>query len=160
MAKKQTKYDIKSLPFPIRPGDQAYFVLDDKSIEADKATSVGINEDGKLLIICGQDEYEIGVEDRAFLSEDDAEQYGEIDYSDMDLPYYPGTNFYYCDHDGFMNRWEIFEEYYTYVYFDINGEVRVGDGDSECTVIGKNVDPCFDTPRKAQAYVRSRLRED
>lgn len=171
MAKKQIKYDIKNLPFPIRPGDQVYFVLEDGSIEADKATSVGINEDGRILIMCGQDEYEVGVKDGAFLSEEDAEKYvenpdaisedyGEIDYSDMDLPYYPGTDFYYCDYDGFMNRWEIFEEHYTYVYFDMNGEVRVGDGDSECTVIGKNVDPCFDTPRKAQAYVRSRMRED
>ena len=54
-----------------------------------------------------------------------------------------------------MGRWEIFEEYYTYVYFDKNWDVRVGDGDSECTVMGRQVDPCFETLRKAQAYVRS-----
>ena len=166
MAKKITKYDIKKLPFPVRPGDTVYFVLDDKKIVEDKATAVGINEDCKLLIRCGDDEYEIGILDRVFLNREDAEKfaddsdsieddYGEVEYKGLNLPYYPGTDFYYCDYDGFMGRWEIFEEYYTYVFFDMNGEVSVGDGDSECTMIGKHVDPCFDTPRKARAYVRS-----
>ena len=166
MAKK--KYDVKKLPFPVRPGETVYFVLDDNTIEPDIATSVGINEDGRLLVACDRLEYEIGIGDRVFTSSEDAERfihdpasipadYGIVDYKKMDLPYYPGTTFYYCDHDGFSERWEIFEEYYTYVYFDIGGEIRVGDGDSECTVAGKNVDPCFDTPRKARAYVRTHV---
>ena len=174
MAKKAQHYNIKKLPFHIKPGDRVYFVLDDGRIESDIATAVGINEDGRLLIRCGKggiegfEEYEIGTEDRAFIAARDAEQfisdpssiaddYGEMEYKDLDLPYYPGTDFYYCDYDGFMGRWEIFEEYYTQVFFDINGEVSVGDGESECTVIGKRIDPCFDTPRKARAYVRSQM---
>ena len=168
MDKKINKYDIKKLPFPIRPGDTVFFVLDNNAIEEDKVTAVGINEDCKLMVRCGNDEYEIGNLDRVFLSRDDAERYleepddipddyGEIEYKDLDLPYYPGTDFYYCDCDGFTRRWEIYEEYYTYVWFDIDGEVSVGDGESECTMIGKDVDPCFDTLRKARAYVRSQV---
>ncbi len=160
------KYNVKNFPLPIHPGDRVYFVLDDDTIEVDAAASVGINEEGTLLVVCDQCEYEVGTEDRLFLSEEDARRYlvdpGSIpddygiieDYRSLDLPYYPGTTFYYCDADWLDNRWEVFEEYYTYVYFDADGSVRVGDGESECTVIGKEVDPCFDTLRKAQAYIR------
>ena len=157
-------YDIKKLPLPIRPGDTVYFVLEDGSIEADTAEAVGINEDGVLLVNCEDGEYEVGTEDRLFLSREDAEafingtefdeDYGVVDYDDLDLPYKPGTTFFYCDYNCFDRRWEIFEEYYTYVMFTKDGEVNVGDGDSECTVIGKHVDACFDTLRKAQAYIR------
>ena len=39
--------------------------------------------------------------------EEDGEEieddYGEIEYKDLELPYYPGTDFYYCDYDG---SWE------------------------------------------------------
>lgn len=163
MAKK--KYDIKKLPFPIRPGETVYFVLDGNRIEPDIATSVGIDEDGKLLVVCGQLEYEIGYDDKVFILSKDAEKfmndpasisddYGVVDYKELTLPYYPGTTFYYCNYDG-LGQWEIFEEYYTYVYFDLGGEIRVGDGDSECTVAGENVDPCFDTLRKAQSYIQA-----
>ena len=160
-------YNIKTLPFPIHPGDKVYFILDDNTIDSDTATSVGINEEGRLLIMCDRCEYEVGTEDRLFLSEEDAhsflndpssfsEDYGIVkDYRKLSLPYYPGTTFYYCDYDYFDGRWEIFEEYYTYVYFDADGSVKVGDGDSECTVIGKVVDPCFESLRKAKAYVRN-----
>ena len=40
MAKKAQRYNIKKLPFPIRPGDRVYFVLDDGRIESDIATAV------------------------------------------------------------------------------------------------------------------------
>ena len=114
MAKKVTKYDIRKLPFSIKPGDTVFFVLDDSRIEEAKANAVGINEDCKLLIRCDNDEYEIGSLDRVFISYEDAEKfaedpdsieddYGEIEYKDLELPYYPGTDFYYCDYDG---SWE------------------------------------------------------
>ena len=160
------KYNVKNIPLPIRPGDKVYFILDDDTVEEDTATSVGINEDGRLLVMCDGSEYEVGTEDRLFLSETDAHRYLEDpssitvdygiieDYRSLDLPYYPGTTFFYCDPDWLDGRWEVFEEYYTYVFFDADGSVRVGDEDSECTVIGKEVDPCFDTLRKAQAYMR------
>ena len=71
MAKKITKYDIKKLPLPVRPGDTVYFVLDDNKIEENKATAVGINEDCKILIRCGNEDYEIGNLDRVFLTRED-----------------------------------------------------------------------------------------
>ena len=160
------KYNVKDLPLPIHPGDKVYFIVDDDTLEPDTAASVGINEEGRLLVMCDRSEYEVGTYDRLFLSEEDAhryledpesftEDYGTIpDYRKLSLPYYPGTTFYYCDADWLDHRWEVFEEYYTYVYFDADGSVRVGDEESECTVIGKDIDPCFDTLRKAQAYVR------
>ena len=164
-AKKPKTYDIRKLPLPIRPGDTVFFVLDDGTVEADTADSVGINEEGVLLVSCDDREYEVGTEDRLFLSRKDAEEfisgmefdedYGIVDYNDLDLPYKPGTTFYYCEYDWFdKHGWEVFEEYYTYVMFTKDGDVKVGDGDSECTVIGKHVDACFDTLRKAQAYIR------
>jgi len=161
------KYNVKNLPLPIHPGDKVFFILDDNTIVPDIAISVGINEEGRLLIMCDQSEYEVGTYDRLFLSQEDAhrylekpsffaEDYGVVeDYRKLSLPYYPGTTFYFCDYDGFDGRWEIFEEYYTYVYFDADGTVRVGDGESECTVIGKEVDPCFESLPKARAYVRN-----
>lgn len=160
------KYNVKDLPFPIHPCDKVYLILDDNTVEVNTATSVGINEEGRLLIVCDGSEYEIGIEYQVFLTEKDAysylenpdsfsEDYGVIeDYRSLELPYYPGTTFFYCDSNWLDHRWEVFEEYYTYVFFDADGSVRVGDGDSECTVIGKEVDPCFDTLRKARAYVR------
>ncbi len=92
--KNKGKYDVRKLPLPIRPGDSIYFVFDDGTIESDIATSVGIDEDGRLLVLCGRTDYEIGTEDRAFLSLDDAEKYvddpslipdgyGEIDYKEV-----------------------------------------------------------------------------
>ena len=167
MANKMKKVDIRKLPFPIRPGDPVFFVLEDEpTIEEDVIESVGIDEEGRLFVICDSREYEVGNLDRVFMTHEDAERYvanpqsipddyGIIEYSDLDLPYYPGTVFYYCDYDGMMARWDIFEEYYTQVFFDILGNVDVGDGESECRVIGQNLDPCFETLREARAFVRS-----
>ncbi|MBQ9008795.1 MAG: hypothetical protein IJ088_05625 [Clostridia bacterium] len=139
---------------------------DEHPIEEVEATSVGINEEGRLLIECDRQEYEIGKEDAVFLSREDAERYvadpdsipddyGIVKYRKSDLPYHPGMYFYYCDYDGFGRKWDIFEEYYTEVRFDKDGSIRVGDGESECTVAGERVDPCFETLREARAYVKS-----
>jgi hypothetical protein len=161
------KYNVKNLPLPIHPGDTVYFVVDDQTIKPDTAESVGIDEDGRLLVYCDGLDYEIGNEDFAFLTEEDArryienpssipDSYGTIpDYRKLDLPYYPGTDFYYCEKSFPDWRWEIYEEYYTYVLFDADGSVRVGDEDSECTVMGDDVDPCFDSLRKAKAYIKN-----
>ncbi|MCR5012116.1 MAG: hypothetical protein K6A72_07210 [Lachnospiraceae bacterium] len=163
-SKKQEKYDLKKLPLPIRPGDPVYLVLDDDSIEAITAKNVGIDEEGIVLVECEYGEYEIGIEDRLFFTREDAEdfingtlpdEYGIVEYENLNLPYKPGTLFYYCYYDCFDYRWEIYEEYYTYVMFTGDGEVKVGDGESECTMIGIEVDSCFDTLRKARAYVRA-----
>lgn len=164
---KAKQYDVKKLPLPIRPMDSVYFIYDDGTVKPETAASVGINEDGCILVICDKNEYEIGIEDCVFLSEEDAkrflededsfpEDYGIIpDYRVLNLPYYPGTTFYFCDYNALDRRWEVFEEFYTYVLFDADGTVRVGDGESECNVMGKVVDPCFDSTRKARAYIRN-----
>lgn len=166
MAVKKTKtYDIKKLPLPIHPGDAVFFVLEDGDIEEDVAAAVGINEEGVIMIVCDDGEYEVGTEDQLFLSRADAEafingsefdeNYGVVDYDELDLPYKPGTTFYYCEYNWFdRHGWEVFEEHYTYVLFTKDGDVKVGDGESECTVIGKHVDACFNSLRKAQAYIR------
>ena len=159
------RYDLSKLPLPIRPGDAVFFVIvDTDEIQEDVATSVGINEDGRILIVADGEEYEMGDLDQVFYTRDDAEQfragtfedYDEIDYKKLNLPYYPGTTFYYCDYDPF-DGWEIFEEYYTYVIFDGDGSVRCGDGDSECTLMGSGIDPCFITLREARKYVREQI---
>ena len=159
------KYDIKKLPLPIRPGDKVFFVIvDTDEIEEDVVSSVGINEEGRILIIVDNEEYEMGDLDQVFYTREEAkkfiagefEDYENIDYKKLELPYYPGTQFYYCDYDPF-DGWEIFDEYYTYVMFDGDGTVRSGDEESECTLIGSEVDPCFKTLREARKYVREKM---
>jgi len=158
-------YDISELPLQIHPGDNVFFVIvDTDEIQEDMAASVGINVDGRILIIVDGEEYEMGTYDQVFYTREDAEQfiagtledYEEVDYEKLELPYYPGTTFYYCDYDPF-DGWEIFEEYYTYVMFDGDGTVRCGDGDSECTLMGSEIDPCFKTLREARKYVREQI---
>ena len=131
-AKKPKTYDIKKLPLPVRPGDLVYFVLDDSSIKEGVADAVGINNDGVILVNCDDVEYEVGKEGRVFFLRKDAEDffngslsddYGIVDYEGLDLPYKPGTTFYYCEYDWFDRRWETFEEYFTYVMFTRDGDV-------------------------------------
>ena len=160
-------YDVKKLPLPIHPGERVYFICEDGTVKSQTAASVGINEEGRILVICNESDYEIGPEDCVFFSAEDArrfaedessisEDYGIIsDYRALDLPFYPETTFYYCEFNGWDRRWEIFEEFYTYVLFDVDGTVRVGDEESECKVMGKETDPCFDSLRKAKAYIRN-----
>ena len=71
------KYNVKDLPLPIHPGDKVYFIVDDDTLEPDTAASVGINEEGRLLVMCDRSEYEVGTYDRLFLSEEDAHRYLE-----------------------------------------------------------------------------------
>lgn len=61
--KKTKTYDIKKLPLPIHPGDAVFFVLEDGDIEEDVAAAVGINEEGVIMIVCDDGEYEVGTED-------------------------------------------------------------------------------------------------
>jgi hypothetical protein len=164
------KYRVSTLPLPIRPKGVVFFVVEEKSLDSGVVESVGINEEGQLLVVCDGQEYEVGIKDRVFLTREDAQQYLEDpsgfpedygvvqDYGSLKLPYYPGTFFFFCDYDGFAHRWEIFEEYCTFVFFDEDGSVRVGDVETEFTVMGKLVDPCFETYREARAYIREQMR--
>ncbi len=113
--------------------------------------------------------YFIGSEDEAFLTPEDAEEYdrdpeafaekyedyGIIEWEKLDLPVNPGQTFYFCDYDPFYRKWDIVEEYYTYVIYEEDGGILVGDGESECQ-LGK--DPCFQTLRAARAYVKENWR--
>ena len=160
------KYDVKNLPLPIKPGEMVYFEVEGQ-IEAIVATSVGIDLDGRLLVVCEDLKYEIGIEDRAFLTEADAKKYiadiasipsdyGVIQYKKLKLPCYPGTTYYFCD-DNEFDGWAIFKEDHTYVFFDEDGSVRSGDGESEGYIIGGWPNEYFKTLREAQEYIREQI---
>ena len=161
------KFRVKDLPLPVLPDDDIFFAEDEKTVKTGVVESVGLNEEGQLLIICEGAEYQVGTRDRVFFTREDAQRYLENpsaftedygilqDYGSLKLPVYPGNEYFFCDFNALDGRWEIFPDYYTCVFFDGDGSVRVRNGDCESTVIGKSTDPCFDTLRKAKAYIRS-----
>ena len=150
--------------FPIHPGDKVYF----PGGKSDIVSSVGVTEEGNLVVGCrhseviGINSHMIGPEDKAFLTEEDAEKYdkdpkafdksyGIIDWESLNLPVAPGQTYYFCDYDPIFQKWAIWEEYYNSVFYEADGGILVGDGWPEYKL---EEDPCFDTPRKARAYVK------
>ncbi len=169
MPAKKDKYP----PFPVRPGDVVYLPGKSDSPEgaARTVTAVGATEDGDLIVRFRKVRkpgdttiyiefpiYRVGSD--VFLTEKDAEEYARnpeafkkpsIDWDELKLPVEPGQTYYFCDYDPFFHRWQLIEDYYTYVLYDADGGILVGNGGFEFNL---TLDPCFNTARKARAYVK------
>ena len=164
---RTTRYfDFRTLKTPAKPQDTVYFVLEDNTISPSVARTFGIRDNGRCFASCDGAEYDFGIEDGLFFTKADAQKfidspssfddsYGTIDWKPLGLPFEPGKIWYYCDYDPYEGGWEIFKEYYDYVIFDNKGNVSVGNGEGECTKIGKDILPCFLSRKEAEAYIQS-----
>ena len=152
---------------PVNPGDTVY-ILDEGKIREKKVMKVGITDEYHLFVKTGGYEYFFGV-DSVFFTRTDAlrymddpgsipEDYGYFDYRTADIPYKPGSVFYYCEKAGMGyrdNEWLIFRDVYTYITFSRSGAISVGNDEGESTVGGGDY-PCFETLKEAQHYIRER----
>lgn len=170
------RYPIETLPFPVRPGDEVHFVVDadeGQKVLSYRTTAVGVNEKARLIVYFAEgDDYEVGIEDRCFLTAEDARRhiadadafdlsYGTIDWGlwPQDMPFRPGAEVFTADDDPY-ERHHVFETTVYETYFTEDGEVMVWDDMScESCVVGESPDPCYLTYEEAHEWAYERLRE-
>ena len=174
------RYPIETLPFPVRPGDDVHFVVDldeGPAILTYRVTAVGVNDRARLIVYFEEgDDYEVGFEDRCFITTEDARSfiedeeafrashgtYGIFDARELwpaDMPFRPGTEVFTADDDPY-ERHHVFETVVYEVYFTEEGEVKVVDDMScESCVVGESLDPCYLTYEEAHVWAYEHLRE-
>ena len=166
------RYPIETLPFPVRPNDLVHFVVDLESgpaIETCLVSDVEVNDEKRLIVYIDGDDYEVGIEDRCFLTLEDALRfiddedsftlsYGTTDLWPDDVPFRPGDICYTADDDPYEFH-NVFETNVYSIRFTETGEIFVMDDMScESCIVGAHLDPCYLTYEEAHAWAYEHLK--